>query len=200
MRNDQYIEKVWDSQVGMSDTPAIERWLSEDEIDQQLRATERPAKLRRLGFIKNLYQGDSVEDAINREGHTKSTGYRWRRRWNNGGIEAMMPAYSGGRPEKLPADAAAAIREHVDQEQPCSTAELRSLLDSEYNVTYATGYLPRKLKEIGLTYRQPDRTRNTPANLCAEIEWDSKPPAATTARRPYDVRPNSRAAGWVYEP
>jgi len=58
----------------------IERHLSEAELDVQLRDEEDPEMVRRLGFIKNLYQGDTLGEAADREGKSQPTGARERRR------------------------------------------------------------------------------------------------------------------------
>lgn len=41
----------------------IKHHLSEEEIDELLREAEDDHRLRRLGFVKNLYQGDSIPEA-----------------------------------------------------------------------------------------------------------------------------------------
>ena len=85
----------------MGDAVSVKRWLSEAELDHQLKAADNGKRARRLGFIKNLYRGDSVTEAIVREGRSESTGYRWLHRWNDGGLDALLPDYGGGRPPKL---------------------------------------------------------------------------------------------------
>ena len=46
----------------------IEHHLTEEEIDKLLRETEDDHHVRRLGFLKNLYHGDSIPEAADREG------------------------------------------------------------------------------------------------------------------------------------
>ncbi|MDB2252502.1 IS630 family transposase, partial [Halorubrum ezzemoulense] len=41
----------------------IEHHLTEEEIDELLREAEDDHHLRRLGFLKNLYRGDSIPEA-----------------------------------------------------------------------------------------------------------------------------------------
>jgi transposase len=41
--------------------------------------------VRQLGFIKNLYQGDTLGESADREGKSQPTGARWAERWNDGG-------------------------------------------------------------------------------------------------------------------
>jgi transposase len=73
--------------------------LSEEEIDELLREAEDDHWLRRLGFLKKIYRGDSIPEAADREGRSSTTGGRWVDTWNEGGIEALMPSF-GGRPPR----------------------------------------------------------------------------------------------------
>ena len=47
---------------------------TEDEIDELLREAEDKHRRRRLGFLKNLYRGDSIPEAADREGVSATTG------------------------------------------------------------------------------------------------------------------------------
>ncbi|MCW8173664.1 hypothetical protein D8S78_23795 [Natrialba swarupiae] len=51
--------------------------------------------------IKNLYQGDTREQAGRRVGISRSTTRRWALAWNDGGVEGLRPRFGGGRPPKL---------------------------------------------------------------------------------------------------
>ena len=46
----------------------VKHHLTEDEIDELLREAEDKHRRRRLGFLKNLYRGDSIPEAADREG------------------------------------------------------------------------------------------------------------------------------------
>lgn len=60
--------------------------LPEETIDEMLREAEDDDRLRRIGFIKNLYQGDIVSEAADRAGRSPPTGGRWVEAWNDGGF------------------------------------------------------------------------------------------------------------------
>jgi hypothetical protein len=66
--------------MGTGRRKEIERHLSETELDARVRDAEDPEMVRRLGFIKNLYQGDTFGDAADREGKSRPTGARWAER------------------------------------------------------------------------------------------------------------------------
>ena len=45
--------------------------------------------------------GNSVEEAADKAGATKNTGYYWQDDWNKGGYAALIPNFSGGRKSEL---------------------------------------------------------------------------------------------------
>jgi len=56
----------------------MKRHLSVEELDQKIRGLKQNLKvLKKLLFIKNWYQDESVENSTNLVGVTKATGYNW---------------------------------------------------------------------------------------------------------------------------
>jgi len=51
--------------------------LSEDDLDSLLAETDDEKISKQLIFVKNLYGGDTFEQAANRVGKSESTGSRW---------------------------------------------------------------------------------------------------------------------------
>jgi len=181
----------------MSDSVLVQRRLSEAELDQALKTADSGERVRRLGFIKNLYQGDTVSDAIAREGHTSSTGSRWLDRWNDGGVDGLFPDYGGGRPAKLSPAEETAFLDEIAQRQPVSTATIEAILKTEFDVEYAADYLPQKLEAIGLSYQPPARERVDHQEVLEAAEWDDKAPVENTGRHPYNEQSSRTEAGWV---
>ena len=70
--------------------------LSEKKIDKLLREATDDRRKERLGFLKNLYYGDLIAEAADREGRSAATGRRWADAWNEGGLEGLMPSFGGG--------------------------------------------------------------------------------------------------------
>ena len=62
----------------------IRRHLPEEEIDEMLREAEDDHHLRRIGLVKNFYQGDTIFEAADREDLSAATGTRWAEDWNQG--------------------------------------------------------------------------------------------------------------------
>jgi hypothetical protein len=73
----------------------IVRHLSEDDLDRLLTETDSEKVSKRLTFIKRLYKGASLEDAADDVGMSQSTGSRWARLWNKGGLGLLTPSFGG---------------------------------------------------------------------------------------------------------
>jgi len=51
---------------------------------------------KRLIFVKRLYKGATLEDAADDVGMSQSTGSRWAKLWNKGGLGLLAPSFGGG--------------------------------------------------------------------------------------------------------
>ena len=92
--------------------------LSEEKIDELLREATDDRRKERLGFLKNLYYGDSVTEAADREGRSAATGRRWADAWNEGGLDGLMPSFGGRPPPKLDDDEQEQLVEMLREGQP----------------------------------------------------------------------------------
>ena len=104
----------------MSEDRRIEivRHLSEEDLDRLLSEADDDKIVRRLTFVKNLYEGDTLEEAANRVGKSQSTSSRWARRWNKGGLGLLTPNFRAGRPPKLGEDKQEELLELLREGQP----------------------------------------------------------------------------------
>ncbi|GCF14482.1 hypothetical protein Harman_24170 [Haloarcula mannanilytica] len=78
--------------------------LSPAELDRAIneaQAADETRLVRRLCFVKNLYQGKTQQQAGNTVGVSQPTSSRWARVWNDGGVDGLRPRFGGGRPPKL---------------------------------------------------------------------------------------------------
>ena len=57
--------------------------------------------LDRLIFIEKMFELDDVQLASKSVGVAPSTGYEWLKRWNEEGLNELIPKYDGGKPAKL---------------------------------------------------------------------------------------------------
>ena len=92
--------------MGSNRRKEIKRHLSEEKLDELLRDAEDKHRIRRLGFVKNLYQGDTIAEAADREARSAATGRRWANAWNEGGVDELMPSSPRGAAMEITGDTA----------------------------------------------------------------------------------------------
>ena len=114
----------------------IKHHLTEDELDEKLAEADDDEIVRRLTFLKNIYQGDLIKEAANRVGRSESTGGRWADRWNEGGLEGPAPSFGGGRPPKLDDQEQEQLIERLRDGQPWKSQEIQHLLNQEFDIEY----------------------------------------------------------------
>ena len=136
----------------------LEKHLSDEELDQAITDAQNADEtrlVRRLCYIKNLYHGDTREDAGKRVGISRSTTRRWVRAWNDGGVDGLRPNFGGGRPPKLTAAEFDELCVILEDGQPWTPREIHALIEDRYGVTYHPAHLSRKLREAGMNYAKP---------------------------------------------
>jgi transposase len=133
----------------------IIRHLTEEELTEELREADDPKIVRRLSFVKNLYRGDTLEEAADRVGKSQPTGVRWAERWNEGGLEALEPDYGDGRPPKLDEDEQEQLKELLEEGQPWRTQEILHLIEEEFDVSYHPNYIHELLRSFDMNYAKP---------------------------------------------
>ncbi|MFC4987850.1 IS630 family transposase, partial [Saliphagus infecundisoli] len=177
----------------------IKHHLSEEEIDELLREAEDDHRLRRLGFLKNLYQGDSIPEAADREGRSAATGDRWAEAWNEGGLEELMPSFGGGRPPKLDKDEQEELVEMLREGQPWKSQEIQHLLTEEFGVEYSPNYLGTFLRELGLSYAKPRPKRPSRPENPDKILEERVDDALDEDEQPHNKREGEDGDGWVVD-
>lgn len=149
----------------------IERHLPEERIDELLREAEDDHRLRRIGFVKNLYRGDTISEAADRVGRSPATGTRWADDWNDGGFDELMPNFGGGRPPKLDEEEREKLVELLRDGQPWASREIRNLLKEEFDVEYHPNYLGTFLRSLGLSSTKSRPKRSHSSEKSAETDW-----------------------------
>ena len=134
--------------MGTGRRKEIDRHLSENDLDARLRDAEDPAMVRRLGFIKNLYRGDTLGEAAGREGKSQPTGARWAAQWNDGGVDELAPDHGGGRPPKLTASERQRLRQLLAADHPWTTRQVHDLIEERFDLTYHPNYIYELLRSL----------------------------------------------------
>ena len=136
----------------------VVRHLSEAELDQAIQEAQKADEtrlVRRLCFIKNLYQGDTRKQAGRRVGISRSTTRRWARAWNDGSVDGLRPGFGGGRPPKLSPEQFDELCAILADGQPWTPTQIHALIEDCYGVTYHPAHLSRKLRAAGMNYAKP---------------------------------------------
>lgn len=177
----------------------IERHIPADELDRLIEETEDDHLLRRLIFVKNLYQGDPLAEAAERVGRSDATASRWANQWNNGGLDELAPDFGGGRPPKLDEDEQEELVEILADDGPWTTQEIRQILDEEFDVSYHPNYLSRFLRSLGLRYSTPRPERPSRPDNAEQILQDRVDDALDDGEMPQNKRESDSDGGWTVE-
>ena len=134
------------------------RHLTESELEQAIQKAQKADEtrlVRRLCYVKNLYQGDTRAQAGGRVETSRSTTRRWARAWNDGGVDGLRPSFGGGRPPKLSPAQFDELCDLLEAGQPWTPREIHALIEDRYGVTYHPSHLSRKLRAAGMHYAKP---------------------------------------------
>ena len=126
----------------------------DDAIDMAQQADETRL-VRRICFVKNLYEGRIQQQAVAAVGVSQPTSSRWAPAWNQNGIEGLRPRFGGGRPPKLTPTQWNKICAVLEDGQPWTPREIHALIEDRYGVTYHPTHLARKLRASGMHYAKP---------------------------------------------
>ncbi|MDY6966448.1 MAG: helix-turn-helix domain-containing protein [Halobacteriota archaeon] len=129
----------------------VEKHLQIEELKSLIRKGEREARmLKRLYFIKFLYEGDGVEEASIKAGVTKSIGYEWLRRWNREGYTGLIPKFGGGRPSKMTDVQREELKAILRRRRNLSLHEVKVLVEDRFGINYSEKQIGRILRSEGI--------------------------------------------------
>lgn len=137
---------------------SVERHLSPDELDAAIDDAQeagKPRRVRRLCLIRNLYEGDSLQEAGRRVGVSRPTAGRWADRWNEAGIGGLDPDFGGGRPPKLTDEQQEKLKSVLEADQPWTKREVKTLIEEAFDVTYSDRHVHRLLNNFGMNFAKP---------------------------------------------
>jgi len=134
----------------------VVRHVSPNELSGWIKREEKERRvLKRLYFIKHLYEGAGVEEAADKVGVVKAVGYEWLRRWNEGGYEGLIPRFGGGRPPALTKVQKDDLVSELRKRENWTLAEVRKLIWDKYGVTYSEKHVRRLLKSFDMKHAKP---------------------------------------------
>jgi transposase len=179
----------------------IVRHLSEEDIDRLLAETNDEKVSKRLIFVKRLYKGATLEQAADDVGKSASTGSRWARRWNEGGLGQLTPNFGDGRPPKLGDEQRDELLDRLREDQPWQPQEIQQLLNDEFDVEYHPVYLGQFLRNLGCSYAIPRPKRPSRPDNADEIlnERVDDAFAEDDSDDPHNKREGDEEEGWVVD-
>lgn len=151
------------------------------DLDARIREADDPRQADRLRFIHHLYDGKNVPEAAAAVGYNPSTGYRWLRAWEEGGLDGLLTDGAAGW-RKLTARQEHQFVSHLATADRWATDDIHEFLAAAFDVTYSDRHLRRKLEAYGLekmphvdAYRWPPEAPEEPATRRrAALEEDER--------------------------
>jgi len=115
--------------VPKSEQILIQKHVSLEELNKNIRFERDGRILKRLYFVKYLYEGERVAVSSQRVGITRSVGYLWQERWNTNGYDGLIPRYWGvGRHSKLSDHQKDELKDLLHQKDNWKTKEVGNLI------------------------------------------------------------------------
>ena len=134
---------------------SVIKHIPSDELKILVRKEKNKHVHERLLFIRQLYLGDSVEEASERMCLSVQTGYNWLNEWNRKGYEGLIPEFGGGRPSSLSNNQREKLKRKLKEQGNWLTSQVRAFIRKEFGVTYSLGHVARMLRRIGMYYAKP---------------------------------------------
>jgi len=135
---------------------SVEKHLSKRELEGLIKQEKEKRLLERLIFIRDLYDGETVEKAAGKLGRVKQTGYNWLEKWNAEGLEGLKPDFTkAGRPPKLSAEERRELEETLRKRDDWTTKEVRNLIQEKFGVGYSLRSAMRILRSLRMRYCKP---------------------------------------------
>jgi transposase len=140
-----------------------------EDLNKIIKRDEKSVRiLERLYFIRFLYKGDSINEAIEKVNITEPTGYSWLASWNKQGYAGLVPNFSGGPKPKLGDSEREELKRILSEKNGWTLKEVRLLILEKYNVEYSdmqvwrilTSWKMHHAKPYVLDNRRPDDAEN----------------------------------------
>jgi len=134
----------------------VDQCIKKTRLDKLIKRHQQEADvLRKLIFIRFLYNGKTVDEAVELMEISLSTGHRWLDEWNDGGYENLYPKYkNGGRKAKLTDEQFKKLDEIMINESFLSTRKVHEIIKNEFNVDYSISRIPAIVNKLGYSYKK----------------------------------------------
>jgi len=134
----------------------IKEHMSLSEIKDEIKKRKIDASvMKRLIFIKAMFEHDDVQMASNIVGVAPSTGYEWLKRWNDEGIEGLTPKFAGGKPPRLSEEDFKVLNKIFENTPNLTTDIAQEIIKVNFMVKYSERQVQRILRKLNFTYTKP---------------------------------------------
>jgi putative transposase len=133
--------------MGRRSKKKIIKHITLETLNKKINIMERSIRvLKRLYFIRFIYQGVSINDACTIINITRATGYNWLNAWNNEGFEGLVPNFSGGPKPKLTEYEKEELMRVYSEIDVLTLKEVRLLIKERFGVDYSLMQIWRILR------------------------------------------------------
>jgi len=129
----------------------ITKKISLNDLEKTIKEKEKELRvLKRLYFIRFLYQGYVIEEASEKVGITMPTAYEWLKRWNKSGYSGLVPHFSGGPKPKLSKEEIEMLKNLLKTKDNWKLKEVRNLIKEQFGVEYSEMHVWRTMVKLKL--------------------------------------------------
>ena len=127
----------------------VAKQISLNDLEKTIKAKEKDLRvLKRLYFIRLLYQGYALEEASEKIGITVPTAYEWLKRWNKSGYYGLVPQFSGGPKPKLSEDEIGILKTLLKNKNNWKLNEVRKLIKEQFGVEHSEMHIWRIMVKL----------------------------------------------------
>jgi transposase len=134
----------------------VNKSIKKTNLDKLIKRHEQHVDvLRKLIFIRFLYNGKLVGEAAELMEVSLSTGHRWLDEWNEGGYEGLYPKYkNGGVKAKLTDEEFKKLDEIMYGEDYLTTRKVHEMIQNNFNVEYSMKQVREIVHKLGYSYKK----------------------------------------------
>ena len=130
--------------------------ISSDELNSQIHKLEMIAKkVNRLHFIRQLYEGRSVEEARLILGVSERTAYNWLKKWNDNGLTGLDHKKGAGRPIFLSETQLKEVGEFIRDNDSLETKDVHYFIKKNFNIDYSPKQVRIIIKKLNYSWVKP---------------------------------------------
>jgi putative transposase len=130
--------------------------ISLDELNTLIRKVEKNAKkVNRLHFIRQMYNGHSVQEACSILDIPLRTGYNWLKKWNEEGPDGLNHKKGAGRPSFLTEAQLKEVNEYIKSNGSLGTKDVHYFIENNFDTDYCLTQVRAIIKKLKYGWIKP---------------------------------------------